>query len=167
MCAAPTRLIHRRDEFRGAPHTLSEIKKLENKGKISVKTPCQLDSIEGDKEIKSITIKYDDGKTDKRVMFNDIELISLKNPRIFLFLEMTSAKTDKTIEIGNFNFSIMNALNLRNIFDIADKLLDLLQEAKNKLGDKFQHFDFHPDNMFVKFNKNVGTIKSNESGLVV
>ena len=49
-------LIHRRDEFRGAPHTLSEIKKLEKEGKISIKTPCQLESIEGDEKIKSITI---------------------------------------------------------------------------------------------------------------
>ena len=40
-------LIHRRDDFRGAPHTLSEIKKLEKEGKISIKTPCQLESIEG------------------------------------------------------------------------------------------------------------------------
>ena len=50
-------LIHRRNEFRGAPHTLSEIKKLEKEGKISIKTPCQLESIEGDKNIESITIK--------------------------------------------------------------------------------------------------------------
>ena len=40
-------LIHRRNEFRGAPHTLSEIKKLEKEGKILIKTPCQLESIEG------------------------------------------------------------------------------------------------------------------------
>ena len=58
-------LIHRREEFRGAPHTLSEIKKLEKDGKISIKTPCQLDSIEGDTNIKSITLKFDDGKTEK------------------------------------------------------------------------------------------------------
>jgi Thioredoxin reductase len=35
-------LIHRRNEFRGAPHTLSEIKKLEKEGKVFIKTPCQL-----------------------------------------------------------------------------------------------------------------------------
>jgi thioredoxin reductase (NADPH) len=58
-------LIHRRNEFRGAPHTLSEIKKLENDGKISIKTPCQLESIEGNKNIESITIKYDDEKIEK------------------------------------------------------------------------------------------------------
>ena len=58
-------LIHRRDEFRGAPHTLSEIKKKEKDGKILIKTPCQLKSIDGDKELDSITIKYDNGKTEK------------------------------------------------------------------------------------------------------
>ena len=58
-------LIHRRTEFRGAPHTLSEIKKLESQGKISIKTPCQLEEIEGDNEIKSITLKYEDGKKEK------------------------------------------------------------------------------------------------------
>jgi len=58
-------LIHRRDEFRGAPHTLEEIKKLQSKGKLSIKTPCQLVSIEGDDTIKSISIKYDDGKIEK------------------------------------------------------------------------------------------------------
>ena len=57
-------LIHRRDEFRGAPHTLSEIKKLEKEGKISVKTPCQLETIEGNDKINSITIKFDDGKSE-------------------------------------------------------------------------------------------------------
>ena len=58
-------LLHRRNEFRGAPHTLSEIKKLEEKGKISIKTPCQLVGIEGDQNIKSINIKYDDEKIEK------------------------------------------------------------------------------------------------------
>ena len=58
-------LIHRRDEFRGAPHTLSEIKKKEKEGKISIKTPCQLESIEGSQNVSSITIKFDDGKTEK------------------------------------------------------------------------------------------------------
>ena len=57
-------LIHRRNEFRGAQHTLSEIKKKQDSGKISIKTPCQLTSIDGDKNLKSITIKHDDGKTE-------------------------------------------------------------------------------------------------------
>ena len=58
-------LIHRRNEFRGAPHTLSEIKKLEREEKILIKTPCQLESIDGDESISSITIKFDNGKIEK------------------------------------------------------------------------------------------------------
>ena len=58
-------LIHRRNEFRGAPHTLSEIKKLEEQGKLSIKTPCQLIALEGDKKLKSIDVKYDNEKTEK------------------------------------------------------------------------------------------------------
>ena len=38
-------LIHRRHEFRGAPHTLSELEKLKKEGKISIKTPYQIHSI--------------------------------------------------------------------------------------------------------------------------
>ena len=45
-------LIHRREEFRGSTHTLSEIKKLEKNGKLKIKTKYQLDSIQGDKNIK-------------------------------------------------------------------------------------------------------------------
>ena len=57
-------LIHRRDEFRGAQHTLDAIKKLEKQGKISIKTPFQLEKVEGDNEVTSITIKDDNGKTE-------------------------------------------------------------------------------------------------------
>ena len=57
-------LIHRRNEFRGTPHTLNEIKKLEKKGKISIKTPCQLTQIIGDNKITSIQIKNDQDKSE-------------------------------------------------------------------------------------------------------
>ena len=58
-------LIHRRNEFRGAPNTLNEIKKLSEQGKISIKTPCELVSIEGNESISSIKIKHKDGKTEQ------------------------------------------------------------------------------------------------------
>ena len=58
-------LIHRRNEFRGAQHTLLEIKKLEKEKKLFVKTPCQIESINSNKDLKSIMIKFDDGKIEK------------------------------------------------------------------------------------------------------
>jgi thioredoxin reductase (NADPH) len=108
-------LIHRRDEFRGAPHTLSEIKKLEKEGKISIKTPCQLDSIEGDKDIKSITIKYVDGKTEKiktDTILSFFGLIMKLGPIAEWGLNMDK----KTIEVNSENFET----NKKGIFAAGD-----------------------------------------------
>ena len=58
-------LVHRRTEFRGAPSSLETVKKLEKNGKIRILTPYQLNSIEGDKSIKSVSLKKEDGKIEK------------------------------------------------------------------------------------------------------
>ena len=58
-------LVHRRSEFRGTPKNVETVKKLEKDGKIQIETPYQINSIEGDVKIKSITIKNDEGKIKK------------------------------------------------------------------------------------------------------
>jgi thioredoxin reductase (NADPH) len=108
-------LIHRRNEFRGAPHTLSEIKKLEKDGKISIKTPCQLLSLEGDENIESITIKFDDGKTEKiktDIILSFFGLIMKLGPIAEWGLNMNK----KTIEVNSENFET----NKKGIFAAGD-----------------------------------------------
>ena len=108
-------LIHRREEFRGAPHTLSEIKKLEKEGKISIKTPCQLESIEGDKNITSITIKFDNGKTEKiktDIVLSFFGLIMKLGP----IAEWGLSMNKKTIEVNSENFET----NKKGIFATGD-----------------------------------------------
>ena len=108
-------LIHRREEFRGAPHTLSEIQKLEKDGKISIKTPCQLESIEGDKNIKSITLKFDDGKTEKiktDIVLSFFGLIMKLGPIAEWGLNMNK----KTIEVNPESFQT----NKKGIFAAGD-----------------------------------------------
>ena len=108
-------LIHRRDEFRGAPHTLSEIKKLEKEGRILIKTPCQLESIEGKDEINSITIKFEDGKTEKiktDVVLSFFGLIMKLGPIAEWGLNMSK----KTIEVNSKNFET----NKKGIFAVGD-----------------------------------------------
>jgi len=58
-------LIHRRTEFRGAAHTLNEIKQKEKEGKILIKTPYNLRSIEGDKNMTGIEIEEEGGTLEK------------------------------------------------------------------------------------------------------
>ena len=108
-------LIHRRSEFRGAPHTLSEIKKLENEGKLAIKTPCQLESIEGDQSINSITIKFDDGKIEKiktDTILSFFGLIMKLGPIADWGLNMNK----KTIEVNSKNFETSK----NGIFAVGD-----------------------------------------------
>ena len=108
-------LIHRRNEFRGAPHTLNEIRKLEKEGKISIKTPCQLDSIEGEKDIKSISIKFEDGKIEKiktDFVLSFFGLVMKLGPIAEWGLNMSK----KTITVNSENFET----NKKGIFAVGD-----------------------------------------------
>ena len=54
---AEVTLVHRRNEFRGVEHSSQVARKLEKEGKIKIKTPFQISSIEGQDKISAITIK--------------------------------------------------------------------------------------------------------------
>ena len=58
-------IVHRRNEFRGAEHSAEIARKLEKEGKIKIKTPFQIQSIEGKDKINSIIIKKEDGKAEE------------------------------------------------------------------------------------------------------
>ena len=58
-------LVHRRNEFRGAGHSAEIARKLEKEGKLKIKTPFQINSIEASDKINAITIKNDNGKIEK------------------------------------------------------------------------------------------------------
>jgi len=108
-------LIHRRNEFRGAQHTLDEIKKLEKEGKVNIKTPCQIESLEGEQNLKSIKIKFDNGKTEKiqtDVVLGFFGLIMKLGPNAEWGLNMNK----KTIEVNAENFET----NKKGIFAAGD-----------------------------------------------
>ena len=105
-------LIHRREEFRGTPHTLNQIKK---EGKVDIKTKFQISSISGKNNIESINIKNDDGKetevkTDYILSF--FGLIMKLGPITEWGLNMDK----KTIKVNTENFET----NKKGIFAIGD-----------------------------------------------
>ena len=108
-------LIHRRNEFRGAPHTLKELEKLKAEGKITIKTPFQIDSINEGKEIKFMKIKDDDEKTEKietDIVLGFFGLIMQLGPIAEWGLNMDK----KTIKVNTENFQT----NKPGIFAIGD-----------------------------------------------
>ena len=58
-------LIHRRDEFRGAQSSFDKVKELSKQGKIELLTQYQLNSIEVNSNIKSISLKHENGNIKK------------------------------------------------------------------------------------------------------
>ena len=108
-------LIHRREEFRGTQHTLNEIKKLEKQGKISIKTSFQLENIHGVEKIDSITIKNDNGKTERintDFILSFFGLVMKLGPIAAWGLNMNK----KTISVNPNNFET----NKKGIFAAGD-----------------------------------------------
>ena len=58
-------LVHRRNEFRGSEHSGEKARQLEKEGKLKIKTPFQINSIEGKNKVTAITVKNENGKIEK------------------------------------------------------------------------------------------------------
>tara|TARA_Y100001970_G_scaffold288594_1_gene416375 strand:- start:624 stop:1637 length:1014 start_codon:yes stop_codon:yes gene_type:complete len=108
-------LIHRRNDFRGAKHTLDQIKKLEKEGKISIRTPYQLEKIKGKDRVESISIKDDDGKVEEiktDIILSFFGLVMKLGPIAEWGLNMDK----KTISVNPNNFET----NKKGIFAAGD-----------------------------------------------
>jgi len=108
-------LIHRRDEFRGVESSVQKVKELAKEGKIELYTKFQLSEVEGEKSIKNIVIKHDDGST-KKIQTNYVlgffGLIMQLGPIVNWGLNLDK----KTIPVNTENFET----NQKGIFAIGD-----------------------------------------------
>ena len=112
---AEVTLVHRREEFRGAEHSASIARQLEKEGKLKIKTPFQIASIEGDDKIESITIKKDDGVAEKiptDCILGFFGLLMKLGPIADWGLNLNN----KTIPVNTENFQT----NKQGIFAIGD-----------------------------------------------
>ena len=108
-------LVHRRTEFRGAEHSAEIARKLEKESKIKIKTPFQIQSIEGKDKINSIIIKKEDGKIEEiktDFVLGFFGLIMKLGPITEWGLNLDK----KTIPVDTENFQT----NKKGIFAIGD-----------------------------------------------
>jgi len=109
------KLIHRRDEFRGAEASVQKVKELAKNGEIELHTQYQLDSVEGNGAINSINIKHEEGniKTLKtNFILGFFGLIMKLGPISNWGLNFDK----KTIKVNTENFET----NQKGIFAIGD-----------------------------------------------
>ena len=108
-------LIHRRNEFRGAPHTLNQLENFKKKGQILIKTPFQIDSINDGEKLKTMSIRDESGKIEQievDFILAFFGLIMQLGPISEWGLNMNK----KTIEVNTENFQT----NKPGIFAIGD-----------------------------------------------
>ena len=112
---AEVTLVHRRNEFRGAEHSASVARQFEKEGKLKIKTPFQLVAIEGKNKVEEITIKDEEGKTEKITtdyILGFFGLIMKLGPIAEWGLNLNG----KTIPVNTENFQT----NKEGIFAIGD-----------------------------------------------
>ena len=112
---AEVTLIHRRNEFRGANHSTQTVKDLEKKGKLKIKTPFQISSIEGLNKIESITIQNENGNIEKITTDSILGFFGLIM-KLGPIAEWGLNVDKKTIPVNTENFQT----NKEGIFAIGD-----------------------------------------------
>ncbi len=108
-------LVHRRDDFKGAPHTLNKIKEIAKSGKIEIKTFYQLKGINGDNKLENIEIQKNN---------DPIEILKIDSVIAFFGLKMELGPIanwglnleEKSILVNTKNFQT----NEEGIFAIGD-----------------------------------------------
>jgi len=109
------KLIHRRDEFRGAQASVNKVKELEKKNMIEILTKYQLHSVDGSNNIEKISIKHEDGsikKIETNYLLGFFGLIMKLGPIVNWGLNLEN----KTIPVNTECFET----NLKGIFAIGD-----------------------------------------------
>ena len=108
-------LIHRRNEFRGADESVSNVQDLKNKGKIEVLTPAQVISLKGSSKLDSVIVDID-GKSKEIIVDHFIPLFGLV-PKL-------GPIKDWGLEIENNAILVNNSLdyqtNIKGIYAIGD-----------------------------------------------
>ena len=97
-------LVHRRDAFRGAPHTEELMRELVAKKKINLLTPYVIENIHGDKKVNKVSLKNFDTK--EIVTHNADELIFLfgLNKKLGPILDWELELNEKKINVNTENF---------------------------------------------------------------
>ena len=112
------KLIHRRDEFRGAPNTESQMRKLVETGKVGLKTPFVIEELIGSDTIEAVTVKNFESKEIEEIKCDEILFlfglnkklgpiaewgIDMKNKKISVDTEKYETSTKGLFAVGDIN----------------------------------------------------------------
>jgi thioredoxin reductase (NADPH) len=109
-------LIHRRDEFRGAPNTESQMRKLIKEGGVNLKTPYVIESLIGDDAISGVSIKNFETKEFEDLHCDEIIFLFGLNKKLGPIVNWKLDLEGKKISVDTEKFET----NVDGIFAVGD-----------------------------------------------
>ena len=109
-------LVHRRDEFRGAKHTESQMRELVKSGKIELKIPYVIKSINGDEKFNGVDLMHFESKEIESINCDEALFFFGLNKQLGPILDWEVELEEKKISVNTENFQT----NKEGIFALGD-----------------------------------------------
>ena len=122
--AKSIKLVHRRDEFRGAPNTEVEMRKLATEGKVELKTPYVIEDLVGEECIEGVVVKNFDTKEIETIPCDEILFLFGLNKKLGPIAEWGIDMNNKKISVDTekYETSIKGLFAVGDINDYPGKL---------------------------------------------
>ena len=108
-------LIHRRDQFKAVEHTVKQMRKLVELGKVNLYTKYQIETIEGNKKVEKVVIK-DNEENLKSILCDEILVFHGLKMELGPINDWGLNLDEKQIKVNTADFQT----NLEGIFAIGD-----------------------------------------------
>lgn len=109
-------LVHRRDDFRGAPHTEKLMRDLVAKNKLQLLTPYVIDSIVGGSEVSGVKLKNFETNVIEEFKADELLFLFGLNKKLGPILDWNIDLNGKKIDVNTSTYST----NLDGVFAVGD-----------------------------------------------
>ena len=114
--AKSIKLVHRRDEFRGAPNTEAQMRELVNEGKVELKTPYVIENLIGKEKITGVELKNFETKVIEEVQADELLFLFGLNKKLGPISEWGLDMSNKKISVDTEKFET----STKGIFAVGD-----------------------------------------------
>ena len=110
------KLVHRRDEFRGAPNTEAQMRELVNEGKVELKTPYVVENLIGKEKVTGVELKNFETKEIEEVQADELLFLFGLNKKLGPISEWGLDMSNKKISVDTEKFET----STKGIFAVGD-----------------------------------------------
>ena len=114
--AKSIKLVHRRDEFRGAPNTEAQMRELVNEGKVELKTPYVIENLIGKEKVTGVELKNFETKEIEEVQTDELLFLFGLNKKLGPISEWGLDMNNKKISVDTEKFET----STKGIFAVGD-----------------------------------------------